>query len=44
VKNLVDNIDTSNLLEFNLEFNESNQFQNDIHGADVENIMPIHFS
>lgn len=34
-ENSVDNIDTS---EFNLESNESNQFQCDVHGPDIESI------
>ncbi|KAL5232990.1 hypothetical protein ACI65C_000400 [Semiaphis heraclei] len=40
-ENSVDNIDTS---EFNLESNESNQFQCDVHGpSDIESILPMHF-
>jgi len=39
-ENSVDNIDTA---EFNLESNESNQFQYDVHGPDIESILPIHF-
>lgn len=37
---IVDNIDTS---EFNLESNESNQFQYKVYGPDIESILPMHF-
>lgn len=42
-ENSVDNIDTSDLLEFNLESNESNQFQNDVHRTDIKNTLLMHF-
>lgn len=40
---MVDNIDTIDLSEFTLELNESNQFQNDVHRTDIENILSMHF-